>query len=115
LALAGAAPLSLWAPKGAVFAATLEFSPWLYAVGLVAAALSAAYSGKILWTIWRRRSREQVPAHATGTVSTLEQVPLVVLAVGADVLGAIALPPLSGLLDAAMDGHGVVTVPGTLF
>lgn len=110
LALAGVAPLSLWATKDAVLAATLEFSPWLYAVGLVAAALSAAYSGKILWTIWRRRSREKVPAHATGTVSTLEQVPLVVLAVGAAVLGALALPPLNGILTAALGGHGEVSV-----
>src|SRR5699024_10644212 len=110
LALAGVAPLSLWATKDAVLAATLEFSPWLYAVGLVAAALSAAYSGKIRWTIWRRRSREKVPAHATGTVSTLEQVPLVVLAVGAAVLGALALPPLNGILTAAMGGHGEISV-----
>src|SRR5699024_5583998 len=56
------------------------------------------------------RSREKVPAHATGTVSTLEQVPLVVLAVGAAVLGALALPPLNGILTAAMGGHGEISV-----
>ena len=91
LALAGVAPLSLWATKDAVLTATLESSPWLYAVGLVAGALSAAYSGKILWTIWRRSARESVDSNATGTVSTPEQVPLFVLAVGAALLGALAL------------------------
>src|SRR5690625_2054168 len=106
LALAGVAPLSLWATKDAVLAATLESSPWLYAVGLVAAALSAAYSGKILWTIWRRRSRAKLPVDAIGTVTTQEQVPLVVLAVGAAVLGALALPPFRGLLTAAPGGRG---------
>ncbi|HEL4110294.1 TPA: hypothetical protein UM343_000385 [Stenotrophomonas maltophilia] len=110
LALAGVAPLSLWATKDAVLTATLESSPWLYAVGLVAGALSAAYSGKILWTIWRRSARESVDSNATGTVSTPEQVPLFVLAVGAALLGALALPPLSGILTAAMGGHGEVSV-----
>src|SRR5699024_5651974 len=48
LSLAGVAPLALWATKDAVLAAALAQSPWLYAVGLAAAALSAAYAGKIL-------------------------------------------------------------------
>src|SRR5699024_10832582 len=55
LALAGIAPLSLWATKDAVLAAALEASPWLYAAGLLASALSAAYAGKALWAIWRDR------------------------------------------------------------
>ena len=42
LALAGIAPLSLWATKDAVLAGALEVSGLLYAAGLVAAALSAA-------------------------------------------------------------------------
>src|SRR5699024_6867146 len=96
---------SVWATTDGVLAAAIESSPWLYAVGLVAAALSAAYSGKILWTLWRRRSRAKLPVDAIGTVTTQEQVPLVVLAVGAAVLGALALPPLSRLLTAALRGH----------
>jgi NADH-quinone oxidoreductase subunit L len=54
LALAGTAPLSLWATKDAVLAAALEESPWLYAAGLAASALSAGYAGKILVVLWRR-------------------------------------------------------------
>ncbi|MFC4372393.1 proton-conducting transporter membrane subunit, partial [Citricoccus nitrophenolicus] len=110
LALAGVAPLSLWATKDAVLTAALEASPWLYAAGLVAAALSAAYAGKILWAIWRRRTHTEVRAEGTGKVSALEQAPLVVLAVAAAVLGVLALPPLSRILTDALGGHGEVSV-----
>ena len=106
LALAGIAPLSLWATKDAVLTAALESSPWLYAAGLLAAALSAAYAGKALWAIWRRGAR----ADDTGGVSTLEQAPLVLLAVGAAVLGVLALPPISGMLADALGGHGQVPI-----
>ncbi|MCB0949301.1 MAG: NADH-quinone oxidoreductase subunit L [Mycobacterium sp.] len=96
LALAGVAPLSLWATKDAVLASALVASPWLYAVGLLAAAVSAAYAGKIVVTIWRRpflpvtvqRFDEERPG--TRRVGTLETGPLVVLAVGAAVLGVLA-------------------------
>lgn len=44
LALAGVAPLSLWATKDAVLAAALEESPALYVVGLAASAMSAVYA-----------------------------------------------------------------------
>ncbi|MFC6257138.1 NADH-quinone oxidoreductase subunit L, partial [Kocuria oceani] len=80
LALAGIAPLSLWATKDAVLAAALETSPWLYAAGLVAAGLSAAYAGKAVWTIWRRGAHAQLQEGGTGEVGLLEQAPLVVLA-----------------------------------
>src|SRR5699024_12670045 len=66
LALAGSAPLSLWATKDAVLAGALEPSAWLYATGLVAAALSAAYSGKVLSTIWHRGAQARVEEPTAG-------------------------------------------------
>ena len=116
LSLAGVVPLSLWATKDAVLAAALKESPWLYAAGLVGAALSAAYAAKALWLVWRRvpaDERGAVDAHrdedqpGTGEIGLLEQLPLVVLAVGAAVLGMLALPPLAGRLGQAM-GEGEV-------
>ncbi|MCT1601075.1 NADH-quinone oxidoreductase subunit L [Kocuria sp. p3-SID1428] len=108
LALAGIAPLSLWATKDAVLAGALEVSGLLYAAGLVAAALSAAYAGKVLWTIWRRGARAEAEAGGTGRVGVLEQAPLVVLAAGAALLGVLALPPVSRALAEAVGGHGAV-------
>jgi len=103
LSLAGIAPLALWATKDAVLAAALEESSLLYAVGLAAAALSAAYAGKILMVVWRPvplDEQAEVEGHhdeeqqGTRHVGPLEQAPLVVLALGALVLGALALPPV---------------------
>ncbi len=108
LALAGIAPLSLWATKDAVLAGALETSVWLYAAGLVAAALSAAYAGKVLWTVWHRGARAVAEDGGTGQVGALEQAPLVVLAAGAAVLGVLALPPVSLTLAEALGGHGAV-------
>lgn len=51
--LAGLPPLSLWAAKDVLLAGALEASPWLYATGLAAALLSAVYSAKALWFVWR--------------------------------------------------------------
>ncbi len=61
LALAGIAPLSLWATKDAVLAVAREHSTWLYAAGLVATALSAAYAAKILLVIWRPAGPPRMP------------------------------------------------------
>ncbi|MGV9807364.1 proton-conducting transporter transmembrane domain-containing protein [Micromonospora chersina] len=111
LALAGIAPLSLWATKDAVLAQVLENSPWLYAVGLAASALSAAYAGKLLVVIWRhpaagRRGdvdRQQLQA---GQVTGLQQAPLVILAVGAAYAGLLALPPLGAMVARAVGQPG---------
>ena len=99
LSLAGIPPLSLWLTKDSVLAAALEASPALYAAGLVGAVLAAAYSAKIIGVAWaapvQDAAREagwdaeqpgtrHIPAGATG--------PLVVLAVGAAVLGILAAP-----------------------
>ena len=108
----GVAPLALWATKDAVLAAALEQSPALYAVGLAAAALSAAYAGKVLVVLWRRpperraRRRRGAPRRgAAGHPSRRRRwsgSPLVVLALGAVVLGLLALPPVGGTLARAL-------------
>ena len=114
LSLAGVLPLSLWATKDAILAVAYDTAPWLYAVGLIGAALSAAYSAKVLWLVWRRRPgvdpSEPEPgwdSEQPGTrhIGRLEQVPLLVLALGAAVLGILALPPLSAQLATALGGE----------
>lgn len=111
LSLAGVAPLALWATKDGILAAALEESVWLYAVGLAAAALSAAYAGKVLVLVWRpvpEDERAAVEAHhdeeqaGTGHVGLLERAPLVVLALGAAGLGLLALPPLGDTIAQAL-------------
>jgi NADH:ubiquinone oxidoreductase subunit 5 (subunit L)/multisubunit Na+/H+ antiporter MnhA subunit len=101
LALAGVAPLSLWAAKDAVLAVALEHSGWLYAAGLVAAALSAAYAAKIIVLIWR-------PTVAVGqrnraAPNAFQRIPLVVLAVGTAVGGVLALPSVGSWLERMVD------------
>ncbi|NYG55316.1 proton-conducting transporter membrane subunit [Nocardioides perillae] len=111
LSLAGVAPLALWATKDAVLAAALEESAWLYAVGLAAAAMSAAYAGKILVVLWRHvpdTERAEVERHhdeeerGTRHIGMLEQAPLVLLAGGAIVLGLLALPPVGDTIARAL-------------
>jgi NADH-quinone oxidoreductase subunit L len=111
LSLAGVAPLALWATKDAVLAAALEESPWLYAVGLAAAALSAGYAGKILVVVWRHVPEgelAEVERHldeeemGTRHVGVLEQAPLVVLALGAALLGLLAFPPVGDTVALAL-------------
>ncbi|WP_433319877.1 NADH-quinone oxidoreductase subunit 5 family protein [Micromonospora chersina] len=111
LALAGIAPLSLWATKDAVLAQVRERSPWLYVVGLAASALSAAYAGKLLFVIWRRPPagrRGDVDRHQAqgGQVTGLQQAPLVILAVGAAYAGLLALPPLGAMVARAVGQPG---------
>ncbi|MBI5161210.1 MAG: NADH-quinone oxidoreductase subunit L [Micrococcales bacterium] len=112
LSLAGIPPLSLWAAKDTVLAAALEQNPALYAAGLVGAALSAAYSGRMLALLWRPASRgiggsgrdgapEQhwdTEEKGTRRVSALAVAPMLVLAIAALGLGVLALPgPRSAL------------------
>lgn len=115
LALAGIPPLSLWATKDAVLAAALAQSPWLYAAGLAASVLSAAYAGRIVVVVWRGapRSGEADPAscfdeeeRGTRSVNAWQQAPLVVLAAGAALLGLLALPPLGQPLAQALSEPG---------
>lgn len=103
-ALAGLAPLSLWATKDSVLAVALDHSVALYAAGLVAAMLSAAYAAKILVAAWATG----MPAGVSGpskpqALSAFEQLPLVVLAAGAALAGVLALPPVAPILSRALD------------
>ncbi|MGC4885654.1 NADH-quinone oxidoreductase subunit L [Micromonospora sp. DT227] len=97
LALVGIPPLSLWATKDAVLGEVFEQSPWLYAVGLAASALSAAYAGKLLAVIWRRGDSDR-DHRKGGRIGGLQQVPLVILAVGAAYAGLLALPPVGAVV-----------------
>lgn len=120
LSLAGVAPLALWATKDVVLAAALGESRWLYAVGLAAAALSAAYAGKILVVIWRGVPDEHPAAekhhdeepHGTHRFGVLQEAPLAVLAVGATVLGLLALPSIGKRVAYALGDEA--THPGVL-
>ena len=109
LSLAGLAPLALWATKDAVLAAAWERSPVLYLAGLVGAALSAAYAGKALVVLFRRvpqdaESRWDDDRQGNRTVPLGARFALVPLAVGAVVLGALALPPLAGRVHDLLGG-----------
>lgn len=115
LALAGIAPLSLWATKDAILAAVREESPALYAVGLAAAALSAAYAGKVLVVLWRRVPADQQDAvdayrdqegTGTGRIPRAGWLPLLVLAVAAAVAGLLALPPTGAVVAQAVGQPG---------
>jgi NADH-quinone oxidoreductase subunit L len=101
--LAGLPPLSLWVTKDLVLAAALEESAALYAVGLTAALVSAIYSAKAVWWIWRplpdrldeRHSRpigldeSAVRTPGTGRVGLAMVVALGSLTVLAAVLGGL--------------------------
>ncbi|MEO8828380.1 proton-conducting transporter membrane subunit, partial [Lapillicoccus sp.] len=118
MSLAGLPPLSLWASKDAVLAAALETSPWLYAAGLAAAALSAAYAAKIVVVIWRRpstaeaaeaRSHLDEEEHGPREVNPWQRIPLLPLAAGAALLGLLALPPLADAVARAVGGANDVS------
>ena len=123
LSLAGVAPLALWATKDELLAGAFETSPALYVVGLAAAALSAAYAGKALIIVWNKplpHADDEYDTEQRGTrhVSAWERVPLTVLAIGAALLGVLALPPIGdwvrGVLGAQSDPRpGVLELVGS--
>jgi NADH-quinone oxidoreductase subunit L len=111
LALAGMAPLSLWATKDDVLAAARENSPALYVAGLAAVALSAAYAAKPLWLLWRPLPGDAEAGYdteeaGTRTVRTAQRAPLVVLAAGAAVLGLLVWPPVGEVLRRSLGEPG---------
>ncbi|MDQ3326475.1 MAG: NADH-quinone oxidoreductase subunit L [Actinomycetota bacterium] len=100
LALAGVAPLSLWATKDGILAAAFERSAALYVVGLAATGVSAAYAGKLLFIIYGRTpvddgGEEGIDEEQRGTrrVAPTARIVVLLLAIGAATLGALALPP----------------------
>ncbi|MFC9397521.1 NADH-quinone oxidoreductase subunit L [Streptomyces sp. NPDC057027] len=118
LSLAGLPPLSLWAAKDVLLAGALEDGGGLYAVGLGAAVLSAVYSVKILWYVWRRtpaaevERRRRTPASAVHRwppvpKSAVEErlpipsgavPPLALLALACAALTPLAFPPVRDAL-----------------
>ncbi|WP_413810460.1 NADH-quinone oxidoreductase subunit L [Streptomyces sp. OE57] len=97
LTLAGVPPLSLWAAKDVLLAAALEESPWLYGAGLAAAVVSAVYSVKAMWFVWRPAPRDDTlrgdePA-TIRHVSVPGRLPLGLLAVACVALTVLAFPP----------------------
>ncbi|MBC7724316.1 MAG: NADH-quinone oxidoreductase subunit L [Burkholderiaceae bacterium] len=122
--LAGLPPFALWWTKDAVLAGALETSPALYAAGLLGAALSAAYSVKIIATVWakpdprdgeKRRGDRRWDTEERGTrrVPAGALAPMIALAVAALVLGATAVPALAGPFRSLIGGTGdpQATVP----
>ncbi len=98
LAVGGAPPLSIWVAKDEILTMALSESPALYAVGLAAAALSAAYAAKALFTVWMRpatdaadRSHGRAPVRLSSTFV----LPLPFLAAAAVGLAAVAVPPMT--------------------
>jgi len=100
LSLAGVPPMSMWVTKDEIMAAALERSPALYAVGLAAGVLSAAYSIKALALVLRptppdAEARYDTELRGSRHVAALAKPPLLVLAAGAALLGGQALPPVA--------------------
>lgn len=140
LSLAGVAPLALWASKDAVLAVAGHQSAALYAVGLVAAALSAAYAAKVLLIVLAARTREtagtdpadpaepadradlhESAAGSSGRVSSWTWAALPVLAAGSAVLGAVVLMALHSQARTRLEpastpvpGVGELVVSGSL-
>jgi len=114
-ALAGLPPASLWLSKDEVLAAVLHRSTALYAAGLAAMVVSAVYSAKAAWYVWR-----PLPADAEGGYDTeregtrrfagVMRGPLIVMAVLAAVLGVLALPAVAEPLQRAL---GVAPEPSS--
>jgi NADH:ubiquinone oxidoreductase subunit 5 (subunit L)/multisubunit Na+/H+ antiporter MnhA subunit len=99
LSLAGLPPFSLWLSKDTVLAATLTTQPALYVVGLVGAALAAAYASRILVILLakpRGGEEQHFDDEAAGSrrAPPLATVPLIVLAISAAALAFAALPPV---------------------
>jgi len=111
LTLAGLPPASLWVTKDELLATALHRGAALYATGLAAAVVSAAYSIKALWYVW-----QPVPADApcgydtegagTRRVSRVAAPPLIVLAVAAATLGVLAVPAVAGPLSRVLGAAG---------
>ena len=103
LSLAGVAPLALWATKDSVLAAAREESAWLYLGGLLAAALSAAYAGKVVVVLWRTGDpRAEARREGAPVVPEPQLFAVVALAVAAVATTALGLPPLRSFLASAL-------------
>jgi NADH-quinone oxidoreductase subunit L len=109
--LAGLPPLSLWLAKDEVLAGALAQSPWLYAAGLVAAAVSAGYSARLIRIVLAKPSGREVEGfddegRGSRRVPVGARVPLIVLALAAAALAAVALPPFSATFRTLLGAGG---------
>jgi NADH:ubiquinone oxidoreductase subunit 5 (subunit L)/multisubunit Na+/H+ antiporter MnhA subunit len=109
LTLAGLPPLSLWAAKDVLLAAALDHGPWLYAAGLAAAVLSAVYSTKALWFVWRplpppKHRQYDTEQPGTRRVPAAMGPPLILLAAACVALTAVVLTPLRDRVERVLGG-----------
>ncbi|MEN3585180.1 proton-conducting transporter membrane subunit [Streptomyces sp. ZYX-F-203] len=98
LTLAGVPPLALWATKDVLLSAALADSAALYAVGLVGAVLSAAYSGKALWYVLGPANEPSRP------LPPAVRLPLGLLSLSCLALTALAFPPAIDSFARVVDG-----------
>jgi NADH-quinone oxidoreductase subunit L len=115
--LAGLPPLSLWLAKDEVLAGASARSPWLYAAGLVGAALSAAYSARLIRIVLAApigREAEGFDTEEEGSrrVPVGARAPLIVLAVAAAALAVIALPPFAAGFRSQLGASGAPEATG---
>lgn len=116
MSLAGLPPFALWWTKDAVLAGALATSPALYTAGLIGAALSAAYSAKMIATVWAKpHSFERklieddlwdTEKRGTRAVPPTVLAPMIVLAGGAALLGILAIPGVSTPFRALLGAPG---------
>jgi NADH:ubiquinone oxidoreductase subunit 5 (subunit L)/multisubunit Na+/H+ antiporter MnhA subunit len=93
VSLAGVPPLSIWAAKDEIVAGA---STPLYAVGLAATLLGAAYAGKAVAAVWRRGPGDRAYREQPGApVTRSMRAALVPLAAGAAGLATLSLPPVA--------------------
>ncbi len=101
LALAGVPPLSLWAAKDVLLAGALDESAALYVVGLAGAVISAVYSVKALWFVWRPAV---VPDDTAEPLPYATRLPLVTLAVSCAALTVTCFPPVRDAVERVLGG-----------
>ncbi|MCL6734832.1 NADH-quinone oxidoreductase subunit 5 family protein [Streptomyces neyagawaensis] len=108
LTLAGVPPLALWAAKDVLLAGALHDSTALYAVGLAGAVISAVYSTKALWFVWRPdaapEARAALPPYASPPYAI--RLPLVTLAVACAALTVTSFPPVRDAVERVLGEHG---------
>ncbi|GGY35672.1 NADH-quinone oxidoreductase subunit 5 family protein [Streptomyces djakartensis] len=102
LALAGVPPLALWAAKDVLLAGAREDSTALYLVGLAGAAISAIYSTKALWFVWRPAP---VPDEHEDPLPYATRLPLVTLAVACAALTVTSFPPVRDAVERVLGGE----------
>lgn len=120
LAISGVPLLAGFFSKDAILAGAWDRSPWLWAVGLLTAALTATYMGRLLFCVFfgSFRGSEEARKHLHESPGVMT-IPLAVLALGSilagyggkipfthfDALGELLAPHIADLSDAAGPAH----------